>query len=99
MGLSEIMGIITIIMLVALIPEKFFKKEYSRIEDKINQVKAEDSTIEENLYYIRLEIGKIRKIFYIFLLTIVIPLVIRVVLLAIALGELNQIIDKLKIAI
>ena len=38
MGLSEIMGIITIIMLVALIPEKFFKKEYSRIEDKINQV-------------------------------------------------------------
>jgi hypothetical protein len=60
-------------------------------------VKAEDSTIEENLYYIRLEIGKIRKIFYIFLLTI--PLVIRVVLLAIALGELNQIIDKLKIAI
>ncbi len=99
MGLSEIMGIISIIMLVALIPEIFFKKEYSRIEDKINQVKAEDSTIEENLYYIRLEIGKIRKIFYIFLLTIVIPLIIRVVLLAIALGELNQIIDKLKIAI
>lgn len=62
-------------------------------------MKAEDSTIEENLYYIRLEIGKITKIFYIFLLTIVIPLVIRVVLLAIALGELNQIIDKLKIAI
>lgn len=99
MGLSEIMGIITIIMLVALIPEKFFKKEYSRIEDKINQVKAEDSTIEENLYYIRLEIGKIRKIFYIFLLTIIIPLIIRVVLLAIALGELKQIIDKLKISI
>ena len=67
MGLSEIMGIITIIMLVALIPEKFFKKEYSRIEDKINQVKAEDSTIEENLYYIRLKTSKIRKIFYIFL--------------------------------
>ena len=62
-------------------------------------MKAEDSTIEENLYYIRLEIGKITKIFYIFLLTIVIPLVIRVVLLAIALSELNQIIDKLKIAI
>lgn len=99
MGLSEIMGIITIIMLVALIPEKFFKKEYSRIEDKINQVKAEDSTIEENLYYIRLEIGKIRKIFYIFLLTIVIPLIIKFVLLAIALGELNQIIGKLKIAV
>lgn len=53
-------------MLVALIPEIFFKKEYSRIEDKINQVKAEDSTIEENLYYIRLEIGKIRKIFLYF---------------------------------
>lgn len=66
MGLSEIMGIISIIMLVALIPEIFFKKEYSRIEDKINQVKAEDSTIEENLYYIRLEIGKIRKIFLYF---------------------------------
>lgn len=86
-------------MLVALIPEIFFKKEYSRIEDRINQVKAEDSTIEENLYYIRLEIGKIRKIFYIFLLTIIIPLIIRVVLLAIALGELKQIIDKLKISI
>jgi|GEM_PF-6739557 hypothetical protein len=66
MGLSEIMGIISIIMFVALIPEIFFKKEYSRIEDKINQVKAEDSTIEENLYYIRLEIGKIRKIFLYF---------------------------------
>ena len=62
-------------------------------------MKAEDSTIEENLYYIRLEISNIRKIFYIFLLTIVIPLIIRVVLLAIALGELNQIIDKLKIAV
>lgn len=98
MGLSEIMGIITIIMLVALIPEKFFKKEYSRIEDKINQVKAEDSTIEENLYYIRLKTSKIRKIFYIFLLTIVIPLIIRVVLLDIALGELNQIIDKLNLS-
>ena len=99
MGLGKIIGIISIIMLVTLIPEIFFKKEYSRIEDKINQVKAENSTIEENLYYIRLEIGKIRKIFYIFLLTIVIPLIIRVVLLAIALGELNQIIDKLKIAV
>lgn len=98
MGLSEIMGIITIIMLVALIPEKFFKKKYSRIEDKINQVKAEDSTIEENLYYIRLKTSKIRKIFYIFLLTIVIPLIIRVVLLDIALGELNQIIDKLNLS-
>lgn len=98
MGLSEIMGIITIIMLVALIPEKFFKKEYSRIEDKINQVKAEDSTIEENLYYIRSKTSKIRKIFYIFLLTIVIPLIIRVVLLDIALGELNQIIDKLNLS-
>lgn len=62
-------------------------------------MKAEDSTIEENLYYIKLEICKIRKIFYIFLLTIVIPLIIRVVLLTIALVELNQIIDKLKIAV
>ena len=99
MELGEIIGIISIIMLVALIPGIFFKKEYSKIEGKINQVKAEDSTIEENLYYIRLEIDKIRKIFYIFLLTIVIPLIIRVVLLAVALGKLNQIIDKLKIAI
>lgn len=99
MGLGEIICIISIIMLVALIPGIFFKKEYSRIEDRINQVKTEDSTIEENLFYIRLEIGKIRKIFYIFLLTIVIPLIIRVVLLTIALVELNQIIDKLKIAV
>lgn len=45
MGLGKIIGIISIIMLEALIPEIFFKKEYSRIEDKINQVKAEDSTI------------------------------------------------------
>ena len=99
MGLGEIIGIISIIMLVSLITGIFFKKEYSRIEDRINQVKTEDSTIEENLFYIRLEIGKIRKIFYIFLLTIVIPLIIRVVLLTIALVELNQIIDKLKIAV
>ena len=33
------MGIISIIMLVALILGIFFKKEYSRIEDRINQVK------------------------------------------------------------
>ena len=82
-------------MLIALIPGIFFKKEYTKIESKINQVKAEESTTEENLYFIRLELAKIRNIFYIFLLTIVIPMIIRIILLATALTELKEIISKL----
>lgn len=95
MEISQIIGIISIIMLIALIPGIFFKKEYTKIENKINQVKAEDSTTEENLYFIRLELAKIRNIFYIFLLTIVIPMIIRIVLLAMALMEFKEIISKL----
>ena len=82
-------------MLIALIPGIFFKKEYTKIESKINQVKAEDSTTEENLYFIRLELAKIRNIFYIFILTIVIPMIIRIILLATALMEFKEIISKL----
>lgn len=95
MEISQIIGIISLIMLIALIPGIFFKKEYTKIESKINQVKAEDSTTEENLYFIRLELAKIRNIFYIFLLTIVIPMIIRIILLATALMELKEIISKL----
>ncbi len=95
MEISQIIGIISLIMLIALIPGIFFKKEYTKIESKINQVKAEDSTTEENLYFIRLELAKIRNIFYIFLLTIVIPMIIRIILLATALTELKEIISKL----
>lgn len=95
MEISEIIGIISIILLIALIPGIFFKKEYTKIENKINQEKAVNSTTEENLYFIRLELEKIRKIFYIFLLTIVIPLIIKVILLAITLGQVNQLIEKL----
>lgn len=95
MEISQIIGIISIIMLIALIPGIFFKKEYTKIENKINQVKAEDSTTEENLYFIRLELAKIRNIFYIFLLTIVIPMIIRIVLLTMALMEFKEIISKL----
>lgn len=95
MEISQIIGIISLIMLIALIPGIFFKKEYTKIESKINQVKAEDSTTEENLYFIKLELAKIRNIFYIFLLTIVIPMIIRIILLATALTELKEIISKL----
>lgn len=95
MEISQIIGIISLIMLIALIPGIFFKKEYTKIESKINQVKAEDSTTEENLYFIRLELAKIRNIFYIFLLTIVIPMIIRIILLATALTELKEVISKL----
>ncbi len=95
MEISQIIGIISLIMLIALIPGIFFKKEYTKIESKINQVKAEDSTTEENLYFIRLELAKIRNIFYIFLLTIVIPMIIRIILLATALMEFKEIISKL----
>lgn len=95
MEISEIIGIISIILLIALIPGIFFKKEYTKIENKINQEKAENSTTEENLYFIRIELEKIRNIFYIFLLTIVIPLIIKVILLAITLGQVNQLIEKL----
>lgn len=95
MEISQIIGIISLIMLIALIPGIFFKKEYTKIESKINQVKAEESTTEENLYFIRLELAKIRNIFYIFLLTIVIPIIIRIILLATALTELKEIISKL----
>lgn len=95
MEISQIIGIISLIMLIALIPGIFFKKEYTKIESKINQVKAEESTTEENLYFIRLELAKIRNIFYIFLLTIVIPMIIRIILLATALTELKEIISKL----
>ena len=95
METSQIIGIISLIMLIALIPGIFFKKEYTKIESKINQVKAEDSTTEENLYFIRLELAKIRNIFYIFILTIVIPMIIRIILLATALMEFKEIISKL----
>lgn len=95
MEISKIIGIISIILLIALIPGIFFKKEYTKIESKINQEKAENSTTEENLYFIRIELEKIRNIFYIFLLTIVIPLIIKVILLAITLGQVNQLIEKL----
>ncbi len=95
MEISQIIGIISLIMLIALIPGIFFKKEYTKIESKINQVKAEDSTTEENLYFIRLELAKIRNIFYIFILTIVIPMIIRIILLATALMEFKEIISKL----
>ena len=95
MEISQIIGIISLIMLIALIPGIFFKKEYTKIESKINQVKAEESTTEENLYFIRLELAKIRNILYIFLLTIVIPMIIRIILLATALTELKEIISKL----
>lgn len=95
MEISQIIGIISLIMLIALIPGIFFKKEYTKIESKINQVKAEDSTTEENLYFIRLELAKITNIFYIFLLTIVIPMIIRIILLSTALTELKEIISKL----
>lgn len=95
MEISEIIGIISIILIIALIPGIFFKKEYTKIESKINQEKAENSTTEENLYFIRIELEKIRNIFYIFLLTIVIPLIIKVILLAITLGQVNQLIEKL----
>ena len=90
MEINEIIGIISIILLIALIPGIFFKKEYTKIENKINQEKAENSTNEENLYFIRIELEKIRNIFYIFLLTIVIPLIIKVILLAITLGKVNE---------
>lgn len=95
MEISQIIGIISLIMLIALIPGIFFKKEYTKIESKINKVKAEDSTTEENLYFIRLELAKIRNIFYIFILTIVIPMIIRIILLATALMEFKEIISKL----
>lgn len=95
MEISQIIGIISLIILIALIPGIFFKKEYTKIESKINQVKAEDSTTEENLYFIRLELAKIRNIFYIFILTIVIPMIIRIILLATALMEFKEIISKL----
>lgn len=95
MEINEIIGIISIILLIALIPGIFFKKEYTKIENKINQEKAENSTNEENLYFIRIELEKIRNIFYIFLLTIVIPLIIKVILLAITLGKINELIEKL----
>lgn len=95
MEINEIIGIISIILLIALIPGIFFKKEYTKIENKINQEKAKNSTNEENLYFIRIELEKIRNIFYIFLITIVIPLIIKVILLAITLGQVNQLIEKL----
>lgn len=95
MEINEIIGIISIILLIALIPGIFFKKEYTKIESKINQEKAENSTNEENLYFIRIELEKIRNIFYIFLITIVIPLIIKVILLAITLEQVNQLIEKL----
>ncbi len=95
MEINEIIGTISIILLIALIPGIFFKKEYTKIENKINQEKAKNSTNEENLYFIRIELEKIRNIFYIFLITIVIPLIIKVILLAITLGQVNQLIEKL----
>ena len=95
MEINEIIGIISIILLIALIPGIFFKKEYTKIESKINQEKAKNSTNEENLYFIRIELEKIRNIFYIFLLTIVIPLIIKVILLAITLEKVNVLIEKL----
>ncbi len=95
MEINEIIGTISIILLIALIPGIFFKKEYTKIENKINQEKAKNSTNEENLYFIRIELEKIRNIFYIFLITIVIPLIIKVILLAITLGQVKQLIEKL----